>query len=62
MVLEVAKRHLPRGKLPVKAVRRGCQSIQQILFNLHEVLFKLSVADLPDAPPKPTRKRTAADR
>lgn len=62
LVLEVARTHLHRAKLAVKALRRGCQSIQQILFNLHEVLFKLSVARSPQAPPKPARKRAAADR
>lgn len=62
LVLEVAKTHLHRAQLPVKALRRGCQSIQQILFNLDEVLFKLSVAELPAAPLKPSRKRVAADR
>ena len=62
LVFEVAKTHLHRAKLPVKAIRKGCLSIQQILVNLDEVLFKLSVAELPDAPPKPSRKRGAADR
>lgn len=62
LVLEVARAHLYRAKLATKALRRGCQSIQQILFNLHEVLFKLSVAHLPEAPPKPNRKRAAAER
>ena len=62
LVLEVAKTHLYRAKLPLKAIRRGCMSIQQILCNLHEVLFKLSIAELPVAPPKASRKRGAADR
>ena len=62
LVFEVAKTHLHRAKLPVKAIRRGCMNIQQILVNLDEVLFKLSIAELPYAPPKPSRKRGAADR
>ena len=62
LIFEVAKTHLHRAKLPVKAIRRGCMNIQQILVNLDEVLFKLSIAELPYAPPKPSRKRGAADR
>ena len=62
LVLEVAKTHLHRGKMPVKAIKRGCQSIEQMYCNLLEVLFKLRIADLPEAPPKPTRKRSVPDR
>ena len=61
LVLEVAKAYLHRAKLPVKAIQRSCRSVQQILFNLDEVLFKLNIATLP-APPKPSRKRGAANR
>ena len=62
LALEVAKTHLHKGKLPVKAIKRGCQSIQQMYHNLLEVLFKLSIAELPHAPPKPTCKRPVPDR
>ncbi len=62
LVHEVAIIHLGKARLPVKAIKRGSRSIQQMYVNLLEVLFKLKVAELLQEPPEPSRKRSVHAR
>ena len=62
LVHEVAMPVLGKAKLPVKNIKKGCQGIQQMWANLQEVLFKLRLADMPQEPPKPSRKCPAPAR
>ena len=62
LVHEVALTHHGHARMPVRAIKKGARSIEQMVFNLQEVLFKLRVADELQEPPKPSRKRQVPAR
>ena len=57
LVHEITATHSNKASPAFKVIRRSCGSVAETFNNLHQFLYKLEVAALPDAPARPARQQ-----
>ena len=55
LVHGITATHSNKASPAFKVIRRSCGSVAETFNNLHQFLYKLKVAALPDAPARPAR-------